>query len=181
MNLRFGIVSEMNFDTGLARVEFQEDGIVSQFLPVLVPNTNESSFKLPMSIGEHVACVMDERSERGVILGAIYSKAKMPFQTTDPKSYGVKFADGTTIEKTPDGKLFILTNSDIQIESSSNVIKLTGNVEVFGNLTVSQDIESTTGNIQAAVDVKAAAGTIKLTTHTHIGNLGAPTGPALPG
>lgn len=181
MSLRFGIVSEMNFETGLARVEFKEDGIVSQFLPVLVPNTKDVKFKLPVSIGEQVACLMDEHAERGVILGAVYSKADTPnsdFSSMDPQSYGVTFPNGVYIEVKPNGLIDISSPNLIYIRSNQS-IEMLANVHIVGDLTIDNDVFAT--NMQAAGEVSAAGGTINLTTHTHIGNLGSPTGPALPG
>lgn len=71
--LRFGIVSQIDPINVQARVSFEDDESTSFWLPVLQTKTLKDKFYAMPDIGEQVACLMDENSEDGVILGAIYS------------------------------------------------------------------------------------------------------------
>mgnify|MGYP002360255018 FL=1 len=93
--LRFGTVSETD-GKGMARVNFAADEIVSGWLHIAVTKSLDDQHAHQYDIGEHVACLMDENSEAGVILCAIYSKATEPpseLQSADVQ--GVVFKDGT--------------------------------------------------------------------------------------
>jgi len=79
-------------------VVFNEfDQMLSYWLPVVVPKAqNDKAYWLP-DIGEQVVCLMDERDEAGVVLGAIYSQVDAtPVQSADKCHLG--FKDGTAIE-----------------------------------------------------------------------------------
>lgn len=152
----FGIVTEMDTDAGKARVKLPAYGnVVSDWMSVVVPNTKEHKWSFPLSLDEHVACVMDDKFAKGVILGAVYSKVTTP-EITGGK-YGVKFSDDTQVEFDPaNGKLTVHTSGEIEITATS---KLTLN----GDLKVN-------GKIDATGEVAAKAGTpaqVRLSTHLH--------------
>ena len=71
--LKFGVVTNINPLTAKARVQFADDDITSFWLPVIQHKTNKDKFYSMVDVGEQVACLMDENSEDGVILGAIYT------------------------------------------------------------------------------------------------------------
>ena len=96
--LRLGIVKDQDPSLGRLRVAFNEyDHMLSYWLPVVVPKAqNDKAYWLP-DIGEQVVCLMDERDEAGVVLGAIYSQADpTPVQSADKVHVG--FKDGTAME-----------------------------------------------------------------------------------
>jgi phage baseplate assembly protein gpV len=96
--LRLGIVQKQDPSMGRVRVTFSEfDQMLSYWLPVVVPKTqNDKAYWLP-DIGEQVVCLMDEHDEAGVVLGAIYSQVDTtPVQSADKFHLG--FKDGTSIE-----------------------------------------------------------------------------------
>ncbi len=96
--LRLGIVTDQDLALARLRVRFNElDQMLSYWLPVVVPKTqNDKAYWLP-DIGEQVVCLMDTRDEAGVVLGAIYSQAdSTPVQSSDKFHLG--FKDGTAIE-----------------------------------------------------------------------------------
>lgn len=96
--LRFGTISKIDADKGLAKVQFKEDGIETDWLPVLQRNTKKNKhFHIP-DTDEHVACVMDENAENGVILGAVYSKNENPGGVKGADKVGVEFESGDAIE-----------------------------------------------------------------------------------
>jgi len=95
--LRFGIVTNINEKECRARVQFDSDELSSYWLFILQAKTQKDKFYFMPDIGEHVACLMDERCEAGVILGAIYSDLdEVPVVSKD--KFKIKFQDGTEIE-----------------------------------------------------------------------------------
>jgi phage baseplate assembly protein gpV len=95
---RLGIVKAQDLSGGRLRVIFNEfDHMTSYWLPVVVSKTqNDKAYWLP-DLGEQVVCLMDERDEVGVVLGAIYSQADTtPVQSADKFHLG--FKDGTSME-----------------------------------------------------------------------------------
>lgn len=91
--LKFGNISEIDAAKGLARVEFDDDGIVSGWLSLLAKKSKDETEHYPLDVKEHVCCLMDERCENGVILGAIYSKDEKPGLTSKDK-FGIKYKSG---------------------------------------------------------------------------------------
>lgn len=71
--LKFGTITNINPLTAKARVQFSDDDITSYWLPILQNKTLKDKFYSMLDVGEQVACLMDENSEDGVILGSIYT------------------------------------------------------------------------------------------------------------
>jgi phage baseplate assembly protein V len=178
--LKFGIIEECQPDKGLYRVRIDEDDIKTKFIPVVVPNSKSTKFEAPLEVGEHVALLMDERAEDGIIVGAIYSEADKPENGAGENVWRTTFADGSYIKfDKSSGDLTVNTKGKVIVESASDVeitctkLKVTGDVEVNGSITGSNGLEVTgkieaTGNIEStAGDVKAL--TISLLTHVHGG------------
>lgn len=95
--LKFGIVTNIDEKQAAARVQFQDDDIPSDWLPVSQAKTLKDKFYILPDIGEQVACLMDENLEDGVILGAIYSdEDTCPIVSKDKIT--AKFQDGSSIE-----------------------------------------------------------------------------------
>jgi phage baseplate assembly protein gpV len=110
--LRLGIVKEQDLSLARLRVTFSEyDQMLSYWLPLVVPKTqNDKTYWLP-DIGEQVVCLMDARDEAGVVLGAIYSQADTtPVQSGDKFHLG--FKDGTAIEYDRGAHVLALTFED---------------------------------------------------------------------
>lgn len=142
----------MDLDKGLARVTFKEDGIVSPWISIAVPNSKDTKFSLPMAVNEHVYCIMDENGETGVVGGAIYSKESQPSLTGG--SVGVTFPDGSKVEFI-DGVLNIETEGQVNIKASPKVT-IDGNLEVSGFI-----------KADGEVTAKAGAAQVNLSTHIH--------------
>jgi phage baseplate assembly protein gpV len=95
---RLGIVKEQDLSLGRLRVVFIElDQMLSYWLPLVVPKTqNDKAYWMP-DVGEQVVCLMDQHDEAGVVLGAIYSQPDTtPVQSAD--KFHLSFKDGTAIE-----------------------------------------------------------------------------------
>jgi phage baseplate assembly protein V len=74
-----------------------QDGMTSDWLPVMQKKTLQDKAYWMPDTGEHVVCLMDDNAEFGVIIGAIYSDADTPPVSSKDK-YHVRFNDGTTLE-----------------------------------------------------------------------------------
>ena len=96
--LKFGIVTNIDAKQASVRVQFlDDDGLPSDWLPVLQSKTFKDKFYILPDIGEQVACLMDENLEDGVVLGSIYSdEDTCPLSSKD--KIIAKFQDGSSIE-----------------------------------------------------------------------------------
>lgn len=201
--LRFGNITEIDAAKGLARVSFDEDGIVSDWLPIAVKGSKENKHESWYDVGDFVACMMDNNIEDGVVLGAIYDENNTP--PVGNKDVEAKtFSDGTvikydrssstlTIECTGDVNVScvnanVTASTKVTIDSPDS--EFTGDVSVQGQLSAST--LSSSGDVQANGEIKsdgavkaggqvvALDGTpaaVHLTTHNHPT---APTGPISP-
>jgi len=173
--LRFGNITEVDPSKGYARVTFTDDGIVSDWLQFLTLGAIKDNFSHTFSINEQVACLMDENSEEGVILGAIFND-KTPPADGGEGIFRVKFEDNSVIEYNRNtseytldikGKINISADTEININSTAGevninalnatitattlakiqapVIELTGAVAISGALTVGGTITAPGG------------------------------------
>lgn len=161
--LRFGIVSQIDPINVQARVSFEDDESTSFWLPVLQTKTLKDKFYAMPDIGEQVACLMDENSEDGVILGAIYSTEDVS-TTQSEKQLSVNLEDGSYINADKENKTLTVAFSKM---------KLIGNIEHEGTFTntagikSNADITDKTSSMQAMRDI--------YNSHTHTGNQGKAT------
>ena len=161
--LRFGIVSQIDPINVQARVSFEDDESTSFWLPVLQTKTLKDKFYAMPDIGEQVACLMDENSEDGVILGAIYS-AEDVSTTQSEKQLSVNLEDGSYINADKENQTLTVAFSKI---------KLIGNIEHEGTFTNTAGIKSNADITDKTSSMQAMRDTYN--PHTHIGNQGSPT------
>lgn len=95
--LKYGNICDIDAAKGLARVEFDDDGITSAWLPIVTSGTSGNKYSHTFDVNEHVACLMDEDAENGVIIGAIYSANEQPDGGGADK-VRVAFSDGASVE-----------------------------------------------------------------------------------
>ncbi len=146
-----------------ARVQFAEDEMSSYWLSVLQAKTQKDKFYFMPDLGEQVACLMDERSEAGVILGAIYSDLdEVPVVSKD--KFKIKFQDGAEIEYDRAEHVLNLICPNINIEGMINHTGLFLNSS--GVLSEGEVIDHT-GSMQAMRNIYNG--------HDHTGNQGSPT------
>ena len=157
--LRFGVISQINASKVEARVRFEDDDSTSFWLPILKAKTLKDKFYSMLDIGEQVACLMDENSEDGVILGAIYSTEDLPPEQSE-KEMSINLENGSFL------------NTDTLTASFKN-IKLVGDITHEGHfkntegISSDSDISDKTSSMQKIRDT--------YNTHTHTGNQGNPT------
>lgn len=176
--MRFGTVSERDSSAGLLRVEFTEDGIVSDWLPMVVAAGAKNSFFALPDVGEQVACLMDAHAENGVVIGAIYSADIKPKQASDDIS-SVEFSDGTkviydraahTLQIDTVGDVTIKTTANVLVECVNATVKastkvvidtpnaqFTGNVKIDGTGEIVGNVTARS-NVNVSVDVNVQGG-----------------------
>lgn len=133
--LRFAFISEYDSETGKARVSFSEDGIVSAWLPIARPGAQDTKVQSPLAVGEQAACLMDEKLERGVILGATYNQQDAPAeQLRGPKISGVVYSDGSYSVFDAEGGSYERTAGEASLKMSGNLFSLKNDQETLKGL-----------------------------------------------
>lgn len=161
--LKFGIVTNINPAQAQARVQFADDDVLSYWLPILQQKTQKDKFYAIPDIGEHVACLMDDNSEEGVILGAIYS-ALDSTPASSKSQLVIKFEDESFIQFDKTTGILTLKFKGIDVISDINQ---TGKFKNSAGITSASNISDKTSSMQAIRD--------KYNPHTHTGNMGSPT------
>ena len=161
--LRFGTVTSINPKTARARVQFAQDKMTSYWLAVLQNKTFKDKFYSMPAIGEQVACLMDENSEDGVILGAIYTVEDVPIIETE-KQVSANFEDGTFANVDKETQTLTLSFPNIHLIGN---ITHEGTLSNTAGITSSADITDKKSSMQAMRNIYNA--------HKHTGNQGSPT------
>ena len=161
--LRFGIVSQINPVLAQARVNFGDDESTSYWLPIIQSKTMKDKFFVMPDIGEQVACLMDENSEDGVILGAIYSSVDLPVVTSE-KQISVNLENSSLINIDKETNTLTITFENINLNGN---IKHTGMLINTDGITSQADITDKTSSMQAMRDI--------YNSHSLTGNQGSPT------
>ena len=128
---RFGYVSAYDPKRHMARVEFPDkDDLVSDWLPVAVPNSKKNNDEYHLDIGEHVYCnMMGNGLESGVVLCAVYDDTNKP-PGGDADIRKTTFEDGTEISYDRKSKLLkIECVGDIEIHAKGHI-----NIIADGNM-----------------------------------------------
>ncbi|MGN0887225.1 MAG: phage baseplate assembly protein V [Candidatus Spyradenecus sp.] len=174
--IKIGEVSSVDPAAGTARVVFDDDdGVVSYDLKVLHTNTLKTKDYAMPELGSDVLCVfLPNATEEGFILGSFYAG-----EVTPPESEGtkrtVRFSDGTRV-------CYDMATHALQVTGAARVtvqapaITLDGNVAITGTLAVAGAVTADS-TVTASGDVVGAGKSLE--THTHTGNMGAPTSPPL--
>ena len=161
--LKFGTVTNINPLTAKARVQFSDDDITSYWLPIIQHKTLKDKFYSMLDVGEQVACLMDENSEDGVILGAIYTSFdEVP--AISNLQHLIKFEDSSFIEFNRDTQMLTIVAKTLNI--IADVIN-TGKFENTDGIVSNSDITDKTSSMQSMRDT--------YNSHTHTGNQGSPT------
>ena len=169
MKLKFGIVSD-NTQPGYAKVYFEEDDIVTDWWPIVLPFTMTDKVSYPLNVNEHVVCVADFHLEEGAIFGAIHNTQDTPDPGAAPGKFRKVFEDGTVLEYDKIAHKFTGTiNGTATIQATQ--ISVIGDLTVTGNVSFSGTLSggglSFDGSTLKAPDV--VAGTVSLKSHIHTG------------
>lgn len=186
--LKFGKIDKIDAATGRARVRFENNELQSDWLPMVVRKTKADKDFFMFDEGDHVACMMDEHCNNGVILGAIYDEQNKPEGRTKD-IVGVTFSDGSKIEfDRSSGKYTLDMKGEVTIKGAPKVtvdcdLQVNGSIKANG-VEASGTIKAD-GNIESKADVRAGtttpATTVKLLTHLHPTAAPGPPSPPTPG
>lgn len=152
--LKFGIITEVDFVKGLARVNFPEDEFVSGWLKMSVMRSGQDNFSFPFDVNEHVYCLMDEGWEYGVVVGSIYDEKNLPDGSSEGK-LKLSFGDNTAIIY--DRKTSILSfdiKGKVNIECNEANLTSSGAINIEGNKVNITAIET---NIDGILNVSGVA------------------------
>lgn len=163
--LRFGIVSQINPINVEARVNFEEDESTSYWLPILQTKTLNDKFYAMPDVGEQVACLMDENSEDGVILGAIYSSEDKAVINTE-KQLSINLEDDSFINANKENKTLTVKFSKMH---------LIGDIQHDGFFTNSDGIKSKADITDKKSSMQEMRNTYN--SHTHSGVHGGTSSP----
>ena len=77
---RFGYVSAYDPERHMARIRFADkDNLVSDWLPVAIPNTKKNKDEFPLDVDEHVFCMfLGNGLETGIVLSSIFDNKNKP-------------------------------------------------------------------------------------------------------
>lgn len=138
----FGTISEADPTKGKFRVDLDAFEIVTPWLRCITGNTKLNKDELHLDVGEHVALVMDDKLEEGVILGAIYNDKNLPPVGNQDKRRQT-FEDGSFIEfDRSTGNYEINIKGDANITAAGNINAMCDgdlNAAVGGNLVATAD------------------------------------------
>lgn len=149
--IKYGIISQV--EKGRAKVNFEEDGFVSDLLPVLVRKSKTDKENWQLEVDEHVVCIMDDRCDEGVILGAIVNNIDVPDEEEGAGKYRKRFADGTFIEYNRNtGVLTVDVQGDI-IANATGSITAEAQGEIMGKSSVKATIQAPDVTLQGNVNV----------------------------
>lgn len=191
--IRIGEVSSVDPAKCTARVVFDdEDGYVSDDLPIVQRNTqNTKDFWLP-AVGEDVLCIfLPCGEEDGFIVGSFYADEITPPEGSAATKRLTEYPDGTVTEYDWESHEMVIkgdiklkvTAPDIEFVGNLSVdgdISTTGKIAADGNISTKGDV-SADGDMNATGDVNATGGVsangeitamslttnIKLSTHMH--------------
>ena len=131
--LKFGTISNIDFEKGLARVKFEEDGIVSGWLHISVRKTLKDKEFFPYDINEHVWCLMDGNVEEGVIGGAIYSEKSLPLNAEE-SIFAIRFENKDAFVYDKLNRTFTAKISDALYEMGSDGITVKNGTETLKSI-----------------------------------------------
>lgn len=152
--LKFGTISEVNIEKGLARVYFEEDDFVSGWLKIGVPRAGTDQFSFPFQVKEHVYCIMDEDWEYGVVAGSVYDESNIPNGSAEGLLQW-RFRDDSVISYNVNTRTLSLDiKGEINIKCEQANIESTGEIKVKASKI---SIEAITTKIDGILQVSGAA------------------------
>lgn len=95
---RYGYVSNYDAKKHMAQVCFPDkNNLVSNWLPVIIPNSIKNHDEFHLDINEHVFCLMlGNGLEAGAVIGSIYDDTNQPPEGNQ-NIRKITFSDGTEI------------------------------------------------------------------------------------
>lgn len=129
--LRFGKVTEIDHTKGKVRVSFEEDGIVSDWIPMAGSGSSRGKTYASLYKDDHVACVMDEHCEAGVVLGTVYDQSQSPVDGVEG-GYNLTMDNGDQFKYDANTQKLTLKVKTTLYEQSANGFKLKSGTDSLG-------------------------------------------------
>jgi phage baseplate assembly protein V len=137
MKLCFGAVKEFDAKKKRLRVEITLDGgsIISPWLFAAVEKSKGDKTESPFDLDEHVACILNESLDEGIVVAAYYSDDDSP-GTASANKYRKEFKDGTVLEYDREKhELTADVKGKVEIKASGTInIEATGKTTVKGTM-----------------------------------------------
>lgn len=196
VKLLFGFVDSRDLEAVAVRVRLPDlDDRITPPLKAMAASTLENKFYYLPDEKEQVACLVDEESGEGVLLGAIYSEAdEAPVKDGD--KWHMRFKDGAVLEydrKThelvanlgAEGKATVTAGAGVTIDGDTTIkgkLTVDGDAAVTGKVDATGDVSSD-GTVSGLSGVKAGpeVGGVSLLTHMHPTAAVGPPSPPTPG
>ena len=138
--------------TAKARVQFSDDDITSYWLPIIQHKTLKDKFYSMLDVGEQVACLMDENSEDGVILGSIYTGLDS-VPGISKEQHLIKFEDGSFIEYNKESQMLTIVVKTLNVIAD---IVNTGKFENTDGIVSNSDVSDRVSTIPSVCLFPAA-------------------------
>lgn len=175
--LKFGKIDAIQPETGRARVRFEDNDMVSDWIPLVVRKSKSDKDFHMFDVGDHVACTMDERCENGIIHGSIYDDTNKPTNFASGK-VGIEFSNGSKIVYDRDANEYTIDITGGNVRMSAEKLILTGSIDVSGSISA-QNIE-VSGYVKAQGEITAKTTSLNVHLSTHMHPTAAPGSPSPP-
>lgn len=149
--IRFGNISSIDAANCRVRVQFDDDGMVSHWLPVVVNGSRDNKYFHIFDVNEHVVCLMDEYSENGVVIGAIYDSQNAAGVSKDKAR--IEFSDGAIVEYDRS-----VSSMKVAISTTEITVKPTGFAMTKGGESLRQMISDLLDQLVLETHTSAAPG-----------------------
>ena len=118
--LLYGKISEVDYAKGLARVDFDEIGIVSAWLSLPTVSSKGSKYFVPLVVNAQVACLMHRDGEQGEIVKSVWSTVDTPPAWASKDIEGIEFSDGTKLYYNTSAHKLTIDNSGHNVKVEIN-------------------------------------------------------------
>ena len=177
---RLGIISELGTggNLGFCRVYFDEEDMVSAWIPLPSVGTKTAKHWQPVEVGSQVACLMDDECEQGAVVAVLWSDTDTPPNFANEHTVGIQFADGAKLYYDSQNSKLFFDKQNAEIEIVCSKLKLTGDLDITGTVDATGSI--TSKQTVEGLQVTETATQVTLGTHIHPTLIG-PTSPPIPG
>jgi len=137
---KWGIVREVDPEAVAVKVWFEEDELLSWWLPVNQFSTLGILFYVMPKLGAQAAVICDDRAEDGMVVGFRYSQAD-PGPVSDAALVYLDMGDGTTLQyDTVAHALTAVVNGTVDLTATQTTIngpvKIVGDLDVVGDTSI---------------------------------------------
>lgn len=152
--LKIGLICDIDLNKGMARVNFQDDDIVSNWMPIAVIKATGDKIYFPFDINEQVYCLLDDSGETGVIAGALYNETNLP-PTASKGDLVLSFDNGAATIKYERNtkKISIQSQGDVEVTTTKNIKAEAG---------INAEIKAVTATLEATANAKVKGSFIML-------------------